>query len=131
MRPAAEAADQAVFGQMSATPIGVRHGLLSAVLGLVLGACGSMDVALEREQPAPTKVGVVFLFPGFNLPGDTFVTSGTHTLTRKIRSLGVCAEIDYASEWEAAADRYLAEGTNPTATPIAVVGYSLGASSAI
>lgn len=111
--------------------MGVRHGLLAIVAGLVLGACGSLDAALEREPPAPTKLGVVFLFPGFNIPGDTFVTSGTNTLTRKIRSLGVRAEIDYASEWERVAERYLAEGTSPASTPIAVVGYSLGAGSAI
>ncbi len=111
--------------------MGLRHGLLAIVAGLVLGACGSLDAALEREQPAPTKTGVVFLFPGFNLPGDTFVTSGTHTLARKMRTLGVRAEIDYASEWESVADRYLAEGATPASTPIAVVGYSLGAGSAI
>jgi pimeloyl-ACP methyl ester carboxylesterase len=131
VRHAAKAADQAVFGDMSGTRTGVRHGLLSIAAGLVLGACANLDVVLEGAPPTPTKAGVVFLFPGFNLPGDTYTTSGTQTLTRKIRSLGVRAEIDYASEWEAVAERYLAEGTNPAATPIAVVGYSLGAGSAV
>jgi pimeloyl-ACP methyl ester carboxylesterase len=116
---------------MRGTRTGVRHGLLSAVVGLVLGACANQDVLLGGPPPAPTKTGVVFLFPGFNLPGDTFTTSGTQTLTRKIQSLGVRAEIDYASQWQAVAERYLAEGTDPASTPIAVVGYSLGASSAI
>ena len=130
MRPAAKAANQAVFGAMSGTPTGVRLGLPAIVLALALGACANPEVVLETP-PVPTKVGVVFLFPGFNLPGDTYVTSGTHTLTRKIRSLGVRAEIDYAAQWETVANRYLAEVADPAATPVAVVGYSLGASSAV
>ncbi len=131
VRHAAKAADQAVFGDMSGTRMGVRHGLLSIATGLVLGACANLDVVLEGAPPAPTKAGAVFLFPGFNLPGDTYTTSGTQTLTRKIRSLGVRAEIDYASQWEAVAERYLAEGADLATTPVAVVGYSLGADSAV
>jgi hypothetical protein len=131
VRRTAKAADQAVFGEMSGTRMGVRHGLLSIVVSLVLGACSNLDVVPEGAPPAPTKAGVVFQFSGFNLPRDTYTTSGAYTLARKIRSLGVRAEIDFASQWEVVAERYLAEGADPASTPIAVVGYSLGAGSAI
>jgi len=110
-----------------------RRDLLAFLLCLGLAACATPGIA-DRDDIDETPLsaaGAVYLFPGFTLPGDTYVTTGTYKITREIRSRGVRAEINYPGEWEAAVERLVRNNPDAAGIPIAIVGYSFGARSAI
>ncbi|RJF87874.1 hypothetical protein D3874_13260 [Oleomonas cavernae] len=81
------------------------------------------------ETPLPGS-GVVYLFDGLTLPGDTYFTSGTYRITQMIRARGVRAQIDYTTDWEEVTERLLRADPGASKLPIALFGYSSGAGSA-
>jgi hypothetical protein len=110
-----------------------RRDLLTFPLCLGLAACASPGIGDrdDIDESPLSAAGAVFLFPGFTLPGDTYVTTGTYRMTREIRSRGVRAEINYPGEWEATAERLVRNNPDAAGMPIAIVGYSFGARAAV
>ena len=108
--------------------------IISIVLVLLFACCFTSCATLDEshvEPASPPKRGIVFLFPGLVLPGENYLHTGTNTLAKSFRSLGVRTEINYASEWAAVADEFVASAPEVSLTPVAVVGYSYGANTAI
>lgn len=96
-----------------------------------LSACTYLnyDVPNLPDPPASKDNGVVVLFAGWTPPGTTVDGTGMFGVTQELRSIGVNADVYAPSEWEDAAAE-IERLPSASQTPIAVIGYSLGAAGA-
>jgi hypothetical protein len=100
-----------------------------SLVTLALGGLGAVPVQ-GAAASAPRSSGIVYLFSGMVWPLlDSTAGTGVEQMMRQFMAVGVQAEVYGPGDWEKAVDSYLA--SDAPSTPVAVVGYSLGANAAL